>query len=148
MMARSKDDAEGADKTMKPFITTAVVSIVAALFLVPRVWNPVETGPDIANPQAFFGCYGSLAKRVTVNSTDATVPSQGKKTKIKRYLLLKDNAVINTVNNLQIDDRGRSLSIGKAGTGFYYKFNDDTRPTAIIIPDDRGVERLLPRVRC
>ncbi len=133
---------------MKPFIISAVVLICAAIFLASRLWNPVELGPDIADPQAFFGCYGSQAKRVTVNSTDATVPSQGRKTKIKRYLLLKDNAVINTVNDLRIDTRGRSLSVGNADTGFFYKFNDDTKPTAIIIPDDSGVERVLPRVRC
>ncbi len=133
---------------MRPFIITAVVLIFAAILLVSRLWNPVELGPDIAKPQAFFGCYGSQAERVTVNSTVATVPSQAQKTKIKRYLLLKDNAVINTVNNLQIDARGKILSVGNADTGYFYKFNDDTKPTAIIIPDDSGVERVLPRVRC
>lgn len=133
---------------MRPFIITAVVLIFAAIILVSRLWNPVELGPDIANPQAFFGCYGSQAQMVTVNSTDATVPYQRQKTKIKKYILLKDNAVINTVNNLRIDARGNSLSVGNADTGFFYKFYDDRKPTAIIIPDDSGVERVLPRGHC
>lgn len=133
---------------MRPFIITAVVLTTAAILLVSRLWSPVELGPDLANPKAFFGCYGSQAKKVIVNSTDVAVPSAGQRTKIKRYLMLKRDAVVNTVNDLRIDARDKSLSVGNADTGFFCKFNNDVQPTAIIIPDDSGVERVLPRVRC
>ena len=131
---------------MRPFILTAVALTIVATFLVSRLWNPVEL--DLANPKAFFGCYGSQAEKVTVNGTDVAVPSQGQNTKIKGYLMLKRDAVVHTVNNLRLDASGKSLSVGNADTGFFYKFNSDTKPTAIIIPDDSGVERVLPRVRC
>lgn len=133
---------------MRPFIITAVALTVASIFLVSRLWNSVELGPDLDNPQAFVGCYGSRAERITVNSTDVTVPSQGQSTKIKRYLILKRNVVINTVNNLRLDENGKGLSVGTANTGFFYKFKDATNPSAIIIPDDSGNERVLPRVPC
>jgi len=133
---------------MRPFIITAMALTIVAILLVSRLWSPVELGPDLANPRAFFGCYGSRAKQVTVNSTDVSAPSQGQKTKIKRYLMLKRDAVVYTVNDLQLDANGKSLSVGNADTGFFYKFDSDTKPTAIIIPDDNGVERLLPRVSC
>ncbi|RYF12817.1 MAG: hypothetical protein EOO77_16830 [Oxalobacteraceae bacterium] len=133
---------------MRPFIITAVALTLAAVFLVSRLWNPVELGPDLANSQAFFGCYGSQAEGIAVNSTNVVVRSQNESTKIKRYLLLKRDAVINTVNNLRLDASGKKLSIGDADTGFFYKFNSDTKPTAIIIPDDSGVERILPRIHC
>jgi hypothetical protein len=133
---------------MRPFILTAVALTIVATFLVSRLWNPVDLGPDLANPKAFFGCYGSQAEKVTVNGTDVAVPSQGQNTKIKGYLMLKRDAVVHTVNNLRLDASGKSLSVGNADTGFFYKFNSDTKPTAIIIPDDSGVEKVLPRVRC
>lgn len=133
---------------MKPFIITAVVLTIAAILLVSRLWNSAELGPDLASPMVFFGCYGSQTEKVTVNNTDVGVPSQGQNTKIKRYLMLKGDAVVNTVNDLRLDAAGKSLSVGNADTGFFYKFNSDTKPTAIVIPDDNGVERVLPRVRC
>ena len=133
---------------MRPFIITAVALSIVAIFLVSRLWSPVELGPDLANAKAFFGCYGSQAEKVTVSSTDVAVPSQGQKTKIKRYLMVKRDAVVNTVNDLRLDASGKSLSVGNADTGFFYKFNSDTKPTAIIIPDDSGVQWVLPRVRC
>ena len=133
---------------MRPFIITAVALTIAAIFLVSRLWNPVELGPDLANPEKFFGCYGSQAEKVTVNSTDVAVPSRGQNTKVKRYLMRKRDAVVSTVNDLRLDASGKSLSVGNADTGFFYKFDSDAKPTAIIIPDDSGVERVLPRVRC
>ncbi len=133
---------------MKPFIITAVALIIAAIFLVSRLWHPVELGPDLDNPKAFFGCYGSRSEKVAVKGTDVAVPSQGQHTKVKRYLILKRDVVVNTVNDLRLDSSGKNLSVGNADTGFFYKFNSDTKPTAIIIPDDSGVERVLSRVRC
>ena len=133
---------------MRPFIITAMALTIVAIFLVSRLWSPDELGPDLAKPKAFFGCYGSRAEQVTVNSTDVAVPSLGQKTKIKRFLMLKRDAVVNTVNNFRLDASGKSLSVGNANTGFFYKFDSDTEPTAIIIPDNSGVERVLPRVRC
>ncbi len=141
-------DAEGSEETMKPFVVTAIALTIAAIFLVSRLWVSVELGPDLANPKVFYGCYGSQAGKIIVNSTDVGVPSQGQKTMIKRYLILKRDAVVNTVNDLRLDADGKSLSVGNADTGFFYKFNSDTKPKAIIIPDDNGVERVLPRVRC
>lgn len=133
---------------MRPFIITAAALTIAAIFLVSRLWNTVGLGPDLANPKAFFGCYGSQADKISVNSTNVAVPSQRQTTKIKRYLMLKRDAVVNTVNDLRLDTRGESLSVGHRDTGFFYKFNSDVKPTAIIIPDDSGVERVLPRIRC
>lgn len=133
---------------MRPFIITAIALTIAAIFLVSRLWNPVELGPDLANPKVFFGCYGSQVEKVVVGSTDVTVSAQGRRTKVKRYLMLKRDPVVNTVNNLQIDASDKRLSVGNADTGFFYKFNSNTKPTAIIIPDDKGMERMLPRVSC
>lgn len=133
---------------MRPFIITAVALTIAAIFLVSRLWNPVELGPNLANPEVFFGCYGSQVEKVVVDSTTVAVPSQGQNTKIERYLMLKHDAVVNTVNNLRLDSSGKSLSVGKSDTGFFYKFDSDTKPTAVVIPDDSGVERFLPRVSC
>lgn len=75
-------------------------------------------------------------------------PSQGQNTKVKSYLMLKRDVVVNTVSNLRLDASGKNLSVGNADTGFFYKFSSDTKPTAIIIPDNSGVERVLPRVQC
>jgi len=62
--------------------------------------------------------------------------------------MLKSDAVVNTVNDLRLDASGKGLHVGNANTGFFYKFNNATKPSAIIIPDDSGNEQVLPRVRC
>lgn len=148
-MADIKDDAEGKPKkTMRPFIITAAALTIAAILLISRLYNSVALGPDLADSKAFFGCYGSQDEKVTVNSTDVAILSQGHSTKVKRYLMLKRDAVVNTVNDLRLDANGKNLSVGNADSGFFYKFDSNTKPTAFIIPDDSGVERVLPRVRC
>ena len=133
---------------MRPFIITAAIIFVAAIFLISRVWNPVENGPDSVNPRPFLGCYSSGADRLILKTGSATVLDGGQSTIIERFLTLKSVAAIQTVNDLRLDASGNHLRIGSATSGFFYRFDSSSKPSALIIPDDDGTERILSRIAC
>ena len=133
---------------MRPFAITAVVLIAATIFLASRIWQSEEYGPNIANSRAFYGCYASGGNRIDLNNGRAIIVGSGESTKIKRLLILKSDAVINTVNDLRLDSTGGIPHVGPASTGFFYKFDDPLKPSALVIPDDKGTEYALRRAAC
>ena len=129
-------------------VVGAGILLAAVLALLPRIWNPVENGPDLHDPTSFVGCYGAGSNKVVLTRGSATVVGARQSTQILRFFYLKSDAAINTTNNLQYDAAGRRLRIGDAKTGFFYRFDSPTKPTALLIPDDAGNVRKLLRVPC
>lgn len=129
-------------------VLIALVLLVAGVALFPHIWNPVENGPDLRDSTPFIGCYASGANRLVLAPQSATVVATHQRTQIVRFFYLKTEAAINTVNNLEYDAAGKSLRVGTAQTGFFYRFDTPTKPSAILIPDDGGNVRTLLRVPC
>jgi hypothetical protein len=132
----------------KVAVLAAVLLVAVAFWLLPRVWNPIENGPDLESPSAFVGCYQAGSNKLFLSQEDITVTRTGQSTRVMRFLYLKTDAAINTVNNLQYDAVGINLRVGKADTGFFYRFDNPSKPSALLIPDDRGNVRRLARVPC
>jgi len=133
---------------MRPFAVTALILVVAVIGLLSSIWVSKENGPDIANPQKFFGCYGSKDNKIKINNSTLASIDEKNRTKIKRFLILKSDETINTVNDLSLSAGGDDLRVGTATTGFFYKFDKSSKPPALLIPDDHGNERPLSRVPC
>ena len=133
---------------MKVGILAAMALLGGAVPLVSCFWNLVENGPPLKDPQAFFGCYGSEDNRLVLTAESATVTATHQSARIVRFFLLKSDAAIHTVNNLELDTNGRGLRIGSATTGFFYRFNNSSKPSALLVPDDSGNERTLARSPC
>lgn len=129
-------------------VAAAVLLVALAFWLLPRVWNPIENGPDLENPRVFFGCYQDGSNKVFISRGDIVVTKTGRRTRVKQFLYLKNDAAINTVNNLQYDADGNNLRVGKAATGFFYQFDNPSKPSTLLIPDDGGNVRRLARVSC
>jgi hypothetical protein len=123
-------------------------TLLALAVVVPRMFNLTENGPDLRDPTAFIGCYGSGADKLILTSTRAAVVKTSQTTRITRYLYLKSNAAINTVNNLQYGADGEGLRIGGAVTGFFYRFDDSSKLSALLLTDDDGNLIRLTRVVC
>lgn len=129
-------------------ILGVLLLLIAGLVFLPRMWNSTRNGPDLDDPSAFVGCYGSDSDRLILTRTRATVVATRQSTSIVRFFYLKTDVAINTVNNLQYGASGNDLRIGSATSGFFYRFNKPSRPSALLIPDDGGNVRTLPRVPC
>lgn len=132
----------------KVAVLAAALLVAGAFWLLPRVWNPIENGPDLESPSAFFGCYQAGSNKLFLSQEDIAVTKTGQSTRVMRFLYLKTDAAINTVNNLQYDAVSNNLRVGKADTGFFYRFDNSSKPSALLIPDDGGNVRRLARVPC
>lgn len=132
----------------KIWILAAVAMSVLAVVLLPHLWQPIENGPNLNDPSALIGCYGSGPERVALTRDRAIVVATRQSTPIVRFFYLKNDAAINTINNLEYDASGNSLRVGRASTGFFYRFDRPSNPSALLIPDDNGNSRALPRVPC
>lgn len=138
----------GAWTVSRAGILAVLIPLIAGLVFLPRAWNSTRNGPDLGDPSPFVGCYGSGSDRLIITRSRATVVATRKSTSIVRFFYLKTDAAINTVNNLQYDASGNDLRIGGATSGFFYRFDKRSRPSALLIPDDGGNVRTLPRVPC
>jgi hypothetical protein len=133
---------------MRPFVITAMILAVISTALVSRIWNSKPYGPDVANFQIYLGCYGVGGDRIVIQNGRVSVARDGQSTTIIRFHMLKSDAVINTVNDLRLNASGADLRVGTASSGFFYKFDNALRPSALLVPDDRGIEHALPRTVC
>jgi hypothetical protein len=148
-MAMEITPLEHTARTMRKVAVLAAILLAAlAFWLFPRIWNPVENGPELENPSAFFGCYQNGPNKLSLSQGYITVTKTDESTRVKRFLYIKNDAAINTVNNLQYDAGGHSLRVGRAATGFFYRFDNPSQPSALLIPDDGGKVRRLARVSC
>lgn len=134
---------------MTKFAVFAIaILLIAGFVLLPHIWNPVENGPDVKDPSEFIGCYEAGSNKLILSLRSATVVKTHQRTRVDRFLYLKTDAAISTVNNLQYDASGNDLRIGSATTGFFYRFDRPSKPSALLIPDDGGNVRRLSRVTC
>jgi hypothetical protein len=129
-------------------ILAVIIIIAVGLMLFPHIWNSTENGPDLRHPSIFLGCYESGSNRLVLSRRTIAVTKTHQSTQVVRFFYLKNDAAINTVNNLQYDASGSALEIGSADTGFFYKFDNPSKPSALFIPDDGGTVRKLLRVPC
>lgn len=129
-------------------IVISVLVVALLLWLLRYVWQPVENGPDLEEADTFYGCYQDGPNKLSLSNGDVTILGSGQSTKVKRFLYLKNDAAINTVNNLQYVTKHNTLQIGDAETGFFYRFDDPSVPTALLIPDDEGGVRKFARAPC
>lgn len=132
----------------KVAVLAAALLVALAFWVLPRVWNPIENGPNLESPSAFFGCYQAGSNKLFLTQGDIAVTNTGQSTRVMRFLYLKTDAAINTVNNLQYDTVSNNLRVGKANTGFFYRFDNPSQPSSLLIPDNGGNIRRFARVPC
>ena len=132
----------------KFWILLALVLLASGIVLAPHIWNSTENGPDIVDPSVFLGCYGSRTDKITVEQNLITVARTHQSIRIVRFFYLKTEAAVETIRNLEIDVNSNNLHVGQASTGFFYKFDDQYRPSALLVPDDGGTLRRLNRINC
>lgn len=125
-----------------------MLTVALLLWLLPYLWQPIEDGPDLEEAETFYGCYQDGPNKLSLSYGDITILRSGQSTKVKRFFYLKNDAAINTVNNLQYVVEQNTLRIGDAETGFFYRFDNPTLPTALLIPDDEGELKKFARAPC
>lgn len=129
-------------------VVISMLPVALLLWLLLYPWQPIEDGPDLEEIETFYGCYQNGPNKLSLSNGDITILRSGQSTKVKRFFYLKSDAAINTVNNLQYVVEQNTLRIGDAETGFFYRFDDPTVPTALLIPDDEGEIRKFARAPC
>ena len=132
----------------KVYILATLSVIAFGSWILPRIWNSTENGPTLRDPSAFIGCYVSAKDRVVLSNQRVTVTRTRQTTRVVRFFYLKTDAAINTVGNLEYDADGHNLRIGLANTGFFYKFDNSLKPSALLIPDNGGTVRRLSKIAC
>jgi hypothetical protein len=133
--------------TIRGFVI-ALIMVLTPFAGLLFLWNSEEYGPTLQDPSAFIGCYQSARNKVILSKETIYLPRTNQNTLVLRFLYLKNKAAIITVSNLEYDIGGYNLRIGTSNTGFFYRFDNPSKPSALLIPDNSGVVRKLMRVAC
>ncbi|RYF31859.1 MAG: hypothetical protein EOO38_31395 [Cytophagaceae bacterium] len=107
-----------------------------------------ENGPTIKDPSRFLGCYKAANHIIRVSDKTVVITGAEQSTPIKRFLILKDDYALNTVNNIVVSADSGSVSIGRANSGFFYSLIDEPSFKAISIPDNAGRLKKFRKVGC
>ncbi len=107
-----------------------------------------RNGPDLKNTSVFIGCYARGGQTIFISRDRVRIGTRGQYTKIVRFLFLKENAAINTINNIEYDSVKSLVKIGNGHTGFFYNFDNPERPSYLSIPDQGGVDYRFYRSSC
>lgn len=85
-----------------------------------------EIGPKIGDPSRFFGCYKAASQIIRISDKSVRIVGNDQSTPVKRFLVLKDNFAVNTVNNIVVSADYGSVSTGRADSGFFLQSNWST----------------------
>ena len=89
--------------------------------------------PDLKSLSLFFGSYENGSNKIFLSERDIALTKTYQSTGVKRFLYVKTDAALNSINNLQYGIRENRLKVGDAAKEFFYRFNNSSRPSALLL---------------
>lgn len=125
--------------------TLGLIPFVATMFFL----NIEQFGPKVIDKQQYLGCYSYEGKPVlSIDEAEIKDLKFSRSAKIKGIISVKDDAAINTEEELFFDPAQSLLEIGDRETGFFYVFRIQSSSKSLILYDRQGREHSLEKRPC